>query len=47
MLKKYRELTPENEIPQINSPNNNAISNANTIVSSSNQSNLNNELSRL
>jgi hypothetical protein len=45
--KKYRESTPENEIPQINSPNNNARSNANTIVGSSNQSNLNNELSKL
>ena len=42
--KKYRESTPENEIPQINSPNNNARSNANTVVGNSNQSNLTEEL---
>jgi len=40
IYKEYSKSTPENEIPQINSPNNNARSNANTVVSNNNQNNL-------
>jgi hypothetical protein len=47
IYKEYSKSTPENEIPQINSPNNNASSNANTVVDISNQNNLTEELSLL
>jgi hypothetical protein len=46
LFKQYTEID-EKKIPQINSPNNNARSNANTMVSNSNQSNLTEELKNL
>jgi len=45
--KEYIKSIPENEIPQINSPNQNAKSNANTVAGPSNQSNLTEELNNL